>query len=31
MTILEAIISEVQGFSRGEQADDMTLIVARGR
>jgi sigma-B regulation protein RsbU (phosphoserine phosphatase) len=29
--ILEAIISEVQGFSRGEQADDMTLIVARGR
>jgi phosphoserine phosphatase RsbU/P len=29
--ILEAIISEVQAFSRGEQADDMTLIVARGR
>ncbi len=29
--ILEAIISEVQGFSRGEQADDMTLIVAQGR
>jgi phosphoserine phosphatase RsbU/P len=29
--VLEAIISEVQGFSRGEQADDMTLIVARGR
>ncbi len=29
--ILEAIISEVQKFSRGEQGDDMTLIVARGR
>jgi phosphoserine phosphatase RsbU/P len=29
--ILEAIIREVQGFSQGEQADDMTLIVARGR
>jgi phosphoserine phosphatase RsbU/P len=29
--ILEAIISEVQGFSHGEQADEMTLIVARGR
>ena len=29
--ILEAIISEVQEFSQGEQADDMTLIVARGR
>ena len=29
--ILEAIISEVQEFSHGEQADDMTLIVARGR
>lgn len=29
--VLEAIISEVQGFSQGEQADDMTLIVARGR
>ncbi len=27
--ILEAIIAEVQRFSRGEQADDMTLIVAR--
>ena len=29
--ILEAILSQVQGFSQGEQADDMTLIVARGR
>jgi serine phosphatase RsbU (regulator of sigma subunit) len=29
--ILEAIISDVQRFSQGEQADDMTLIVARGR
>jgi serine phosphatase RsbU (regulator of sigma subunit) len=29
--ILAAIISEVQDFSQGEQADDMTLIVARGR
>jgi phosphoserine phosphatase RsbU/P len=29
--ILEAVLAEVQGFSRGEQADDMTLIVARGR
>ena len=29
--ILEAILSQVQTFSHGEQADDMTLIVARGR
>jgi sigma-B regulation protein RsbU (phosphoserine phosphatase) len=29
--VLDAIISEVQEFSQGEQADDMTLIVARGR
>ncbi len=29
--ILQAIISEVQEFSQGEQADDMTLIVARCR
>jgi len=29
--ILENILSDVQKFSRGEQADDMTLIVARGR
>ncbi len=29
--ILEAIVREVQEFSQGEQADDMTLIVARGR
>ena len=29
--ILDAVIGEVQEFSRGEQADDMTLIVARGR
>jgi sigma-B regulation protein RsbU (phosphoserine phosphatase) len=29
--ILEAILSQVQEFSQGEQADDMTLIVARGR
>jgi phosphoserine phosphatase RsbU/P len=29
--ILENILSEVQQFSRGERADDMTLIVARGR
>src|SRR5271165_6372954 len=27
--ILENILTEVQQFSRGEQADDMTLIVAR--
>jgi serine phosphatase RsbU (regulator of sigma subunit) len=29
--ILEGIISKVQEFSQGEQADDMTLIVAKGR
>jgi len=29
--ILDGILREVQQFSRGEQADDMTLIVARGR
>jgi len=29
--MLEAIIAEVQGFSQGHQADDMTLIVARCR
>ncbi len=29
--ILDNILSEVQQFSRGEQADDMTLIVAKGR
>ena len=29
--ILEGIISKVQEFSQGEQADDMTLIVARCR
>ncbi len=29
--ILEAILGQVQEFSHGEQADDMTLIVARGR
>jgi serine phosphatase RsbU (regulator of sigma subunit) len=29
--ILEAILSQVQEFSQGELADDMTLIVARGR
>ena len=29
--VLDGILSEVQQFSRGEQADDMTLIVARGR
>jgi phosphoserine phosphatase RsbU/P len=29
--ILDGIIAEVQRFSQGEQADDMTLIVARGR
>ena len=29
--ILENILAEVQQFSRGEQADDMTLIVARAR
>ena len=28
---LDNILSGVQQFSRGEQADDMTLIVARGR
>ncbi len=29
--VLEAIITEVQAFSQGEQADDMTLIVVRCR
>jgi sigma-B regulation protein RsbU (phosphoserine phosphatase) len=29
--LLDAIIAEVQRFSQGEQADDMTLIVAKGR
>ena len=29
--ILEAVISHVQSFSRGEQGDDMTLIVSRCR
>jgi sigma-B regulation protein RsbU (phosphoserine phosphatase) len=29
--IMDAVIGEVQKFSQGEQADDMTLIVARGR
>ncbi len=29
--VLEAILSQVQKFSQGEQADDMTLIVAHGR
>jgi phosphoserine phosphatase RsbU/P len=29
--ILDGIITEVQDFSQGEQADDMTLIVARCR
>ncbi len=29
--VLEAILTQVQEFSQGEQADDMTLIVARGR
>ena len=29
--MLEAIIADVQRFSQGEQADDMTLIVARCR
>ena len=29
--ILDGILSEVLQFSRGEQADDMTLIVAKGR
>ncbi|HZM11654.1 MAG TPA: PP2C family protein-serine/threonine phosphatase, partial [Candidatus Limnocylindrales bacterium] len=29
--ILDAVLASVQGFSQGEQADDMTLIVARGR
>jgi sigma-B regulation protein RsbU (phosphoserine phosphatase) len=29
--MLEAIIAEVQSFSQGHQADDMTLIVARCR
>ncbi len=29
--MLQAIIAEVQRFSQGEQADDMTLIVARCR
>jgi serine phosphatase RsbU (regulator of sigma subunit) len=29
--ILDQIIAEVQRFSRGEQADDMTLIVSRCR
>jgi len=29
--VLDGILSEVQQFSQGEQADDMTLIVAKGR
>ena len=29
--LLDAIIAEVEAFSRGYQADDMTLIVARCR
>ena len=29
--MLESIVAEVQSFSQGEQADDMTLIVARCR
>jgi phosphoserine phosphatase RsbU/P len=29
--ILDALVAEVQAFSKGEQADDMTLIVARCR
>lgn len=29
--VLETILSQVQEFSQGEQADDMTLIVARCR
>ncbi len=29
--ILDGVLSEVQSFSPDEQADDMTLIVARGR
>ena len=29
--ILDEILSEVQQFSRGAQADDMTLIVAKCR
>ena len=30
-TILDEVIAEVQRFSQGEQADDMTLIVSRCR
>jgi sigma-B regulation protein RsbU (phosphoserine phosphatase) len=29
--VLDGILSEVQQFSQGEQADDMTLIVAKER
>ena len=29
--MMDEIIAEVQRFSQGEQADDMTLIVARCR
>jgi Stage II sporulation protein E (SpoIIE) len=29
--VLDGILSEVPQFSQGEQADDMTLIVAKGR
>ena len=29
--ILDGLLTEVQTFSQGEQADDMTLIVARAR
>jgi serine phosphatase RsbU (regulator of sigma subunit) len=29
--MLEAVIADVQRFSHGEQADDMTVIVARCR
>jgi sigma-B regulation protein RsbU (phosphoserine phosphatase) len=30
-TILQSVIGDVQRFSQGEQADDMTLIVAKGK
>jgi hypothetical protein len=31
LRVLDGILNEVQQFSQGEQADDMTLIVAKGR
>ena len=29
--LLDAVFAEVRAFSAGDQADDQTLVVARGR